>query len=118
MTTTTRTETNHITREDGTIHSWEEEIITLAVTLNGETREIEFSRRNDHPSADSTGVFGCRKGQGVKIHRTTGTIRLNNGEWTFSQRSGYALNEGNCLIVAFIDQVGDNQKSQHIGTAI
>jgi hypothetical protein len=118
MTTTTRTETKYMTREDGTIRSWEEEIITLAVTLNGETREIEFTRRHNHSSADSTRVFGCRKGQGAKIHRTTGTIRLDNGEWTFRQRSGYALNDANCLIVAFIDQVGDNQKSQHIGTAV
>jgi hypothetical protein len=120
MTTThtTRTEIHTFTASDGETLSYTLETITLPVTIGGETREIEFTRTDDRPIARSKQVFGCRRGQGIKIHRTDATIYFKDGEWTFGWRSGYALNRGDCLIVAFADQVADHRKSQHTGTTI
>lgn len=92
--------------------------ITLPVTINGETREIEFQRIGDRGLAWSLPKFACRKGNGTKLHRTAGAIRLRNGEWKFDSRSGYALNYSGCPILAFADQVSDSVKSKHAGTGI
>jgi hypothetical protein len=94
------------------------DIITMDITIAGETRTIGFRQWNPEQGiALSSNVFGCRRGQGKKIHRTGASICLVDGEWVFNWRSGYALNRGDCLIVAFADQVNDSRKSQHTGTA-
>jgi hypothetical protein len=94
------------------------DIITMDITIGGETRTVDFRRWNpERGIANSGGIFGCRKGQGKKIHRTGASICLVDGEWVFNWHSGYALNQGDCLIVAFADQVAEGRKSQHSGTA-
>jgi hypothetical protein len=116
----TRIET-HTYERDGEIKSYDVEIMTFPVTIDGETREIEFDRiTSDTRGIMSSGwdVFGCRRGQGVKIHATKADIVFHNGEWVFNWRSGYALNRGDCLIVAFADTVNDSRASEHVGTAI
>ena len=124
MNNTTNT-TNYPTRtkvktfeHEGETKSYIVEYITVPVTIKGETRDIEFSHLPDgQPTkADSREVFGCLKGHGTKVHRTTGTIWYSDGEWKFNFRSGYALNCGSCRIVAFADTVEDAAKSQHVGT--
>jgi hypothetical protein len=113
---TTRIETR--TFPDGT-GTYEEKVVTFPVTIDGETREIEFSGDTDDKILTSGWhEFGCRRGQGVKIHATSAAIVLHNGEWAFNWRSGYALNRGDCLIVAFADTVNDARKSEHVGTVI
>jgi len=116
MTTTTRTETIHYTTETGEAATYEKEIITFPVTIGNETRQIEFIRISGHKMARSGYIFGCRKGNGTKIHRTSAAIWYSNGEWAFDWDSGYALNSGNCLITDFADQVADRLKSEHVGT--
>jgi len=116
MTTTTRTETVHYTTETGEAATYENEIITFPVTIGNETREIEFSRFGDRNMARSAYIFGCRKGNGTKTHRTSAAIWYSNGKWVFDWNSGYALNSGNCLITDFADQVADRRKSEHVGT--
>jgi hypothetical protein len=104
---------------DGEIKSYDFKIVTFPVTIDGETREIEFSGDVDDKRLTSGWhEFGCRRGQGTKIHATKADIVLHNGEWVFNWRSGYALNRGDCLIVAFPDTVSDARKSEHVGTAI
>ena len=88
----------------------------VPVTIKGETRDIEFTVRDGQGKATSGPVFGCVKGHGTKVHRTRGTVWLKDGEWKFDFRSGYALNSGACLIVAFADTIADAAKSQHVGT--
>jgi hypothetical protein len=117
----TRIETKTYTNKEGNERSYTVEYMTFPVTIDGETREIEFERMgNDtRPIMSSTrDVFGCRRGQGAKVHRTSATIVFDNGEWVFNWRSGYALNRGDCLIVAFADTVTDARASEHVGTAI
>jgi hypothetical protein len=113
----TRTEVRTYEHE-GETKSYIVEYITVPVTIKGETRDIEFSRLPAHQptKADSDAVFGCLKGHGTKVHRTTGTIWYSDGEWKFDFRSGYALNSGSCRIIAFADTVEDAAKSQHVGT--
>ena len=113
----TRTKVNTFEHE-GETKSYIVEYITVPVTIKGETRDIEFSHQPAHhpTTAHSLEVFGCLKGHGTKVHRTTGTIWYSDGEWKFNFRSGYALNCGSCRIVAFADTVEDAAKSQHVGT--
>jgi len=122
-TTNTTNTTNYPTRtevrtfeHEGETKSYSVEIITVPVTIEGETRDSEFERLGDRDKASSDAVFGCVKGHGTKVHRTYGFILYRNGEWKFDFRSGYALNSGSCRIVAFADTVEDAAKSQHVGT--
>jgi hypothetical protein len=115
--------TNYPTRTEvrtyevnGETKSYSVEIITVPVTIEGETRDIEFMRLGDRAKAGSAEVFGCLKGHGTKVHRTAGNIWYSDGEWKFDFRSGYALNSGSCRIIAFADTVEDAAKSQHVGT--
>ena len=121
--TTNTTNTNYPTRTEvrtyevnGETKSYSVEIITVPVTIKGETRDIEFEVREGQGKATSDAVFGCVKGHGTKVHRTWGFVWLKDGEWKFDFRSGYALNSGACLIVAFADTIADAAKSQHVGT--
>ena len=116
----TRIETNTYTDNEGNEKSYEVLYITIDITINGETRPVEFSTVNNDnvQKADSSWVFGCKRGQGTKVHRTTGTVWYENGEWVFNRYSGYALNRGQCEIVAWADQVSETSKSQHAGTKI
>lgn len=116
----TRIETQTYTDKDGNEKSYEVLYITLDITINGETRSVEFDTMNNGNlrHANSREVFGCKRGHGTKVHRTNGTIWYEDGEWVFDFNSGYALNKGGCRIVAWADQVTEGSKSQHVGTKI
>jgi hypothetical protein len=118
MTYTTHTATRTYTTDEGETRTYTVEVVTFPVTIDGETRDIEFTIIGNPNVAHSREVFGCRRGQGKKIHRTNAALCNVDGEWVFDWHSGYALNRGGCAIVAFADQVADTRKSEHVGTAI
>lgn len=101
--------------ENGETKTYEVQIITVPVTIRGETREVEF-RTGPTDTAHSSQVFGCYKGNGTKVHRTRGSIVYKNGEWVFTN-IGYALNQ-QCRISEWADKVPAFAKSQHNGTKI
>lgn len=117
MTTfTTRTETHYYEHEGETRH-YERLIITLPITVKGETREVEFIGYPERDKATSHSVFGCQRGHGRKVHLTTGSIYRYEGGWRFDPMSGYALNSS-ARIIEWADNVADAAKSQHTGTKI
>jgi len=118
MTYTTHTATRTYTTDEGETRTYTIEVVTFPVTIDGETRDIEFQISGNEHVAISREVFGCRRGQGKKIHRTSAHICNVDGEWVFNWHSGYALHRSTCEIVAFADQVADTRKSEHVGTAI
>lgn len=118
MTYTTHTATYTYTTDEGETRTFTREVVTFPVTIDGETRDIDFEIGGNPKVATSREVFGCRRGQGKKIHRTSADICNVDGEWVFNWHSGYALHRSTCEIVAFADQVDDTRKSEHVGTAI
>lgn len=95
-------------------------IVTMPVTINKETRTLSFRVIPSQPWRASSirAPFGCVTRTGTKIHRTNGYIELRDGEWKFMRRSGEALNKYGCEIVTWADQTEDPVKSQHVGTSI
>lgn len=88
--------------------------ITLEITLNGETRTVEFMQGRDD-LASSLPVFAARIGNGVKSHRVCGLAWKRNGEWAFSTAT-YVLNR-EARITQWADTVG-HTKSNHVGSKI
>lgn len=113
---TTRTDICSYEHE-GETRSFEREIITLPITVKGETREVEFYAPSGGDKATSDYVFGCQRGHGRKVHRTSGTIYRHEGGWHFDLMSGYALNSS-ARIIEWADSVVDGARSQHVGTKI
>ena len=111
---TTRFETRTYEHEGQTL-SYVKEIITLPITIKGETREVEFSGSPDRNKATSREVFGCQRGHGRKVHLTSGSIYRHEDGWHFDRTSGYALNSA-ARIIEWADNVADGAKSQHVGT--
>jgi hypothetical protein len=91
------------------------EHIILPITLNNETREIEFTVIEENRFVNWN-AFAGHIGHGTKSHRVvvtafkcskTGEIKL----------TGVALNK-QARITSFRDTVSENAKSQHNGTKI
>lgn len=113
----TQSNTNTIVRTLGD-SQYEVITFTLPVTINGETRDIEFKMLPDSDRADSYGTFAARIGQGAKLHKVDFAFawRNDNGTWDFSTRTT-CLNR-TAQIVGFADLTLNAVKSQHVGSKI
>lgn len=90
----------------------------LAVTLNGETRQVEFTMREGDRKALSCFEFASRIGSGMKHHRCTMTAWANADGTFKASRNTMALNRS-ATIIGFADAVPTEfAKSQHRGSAI
>ena len=89
--------------------------VTLPVTLNGETRNVEFTCWGASNKATAFG-FAARVGNGTKLHGCEMTAYLRDGVWTTSTATS-VLNR-QATIVAFRDQVAQQAKSQHRSSSI
>ena len=115
-------ETKTYTDREGAEKTYVVKYITMDITIDGETRSVVFDtiyKGGEEKRAHSAQVFGCKCGQGAKVHRTKASI-WNDGDdnWRFERNSGYALNRGNQRIIAWADTVSEYLASQHIGTKI
>ena len=90
--------------------------VEIDITLQGDTRTVAFTIYSD-TMARSGAVFGCRVGNGNKVHLTTGAAFLTEKGWQFNAGTGYALN-GQRRITTWADIVADGSQSKHCGTAI
>ena len=114
-----RTDVHTYTTETGEVRTYEVEIIELEITLNRETRKVEFKvMRWDNGSvrADNHTDFFARIGNGQKSHSCVASAWMEKGEWKFSNNTN-ALNR-TARVAGFRDNASESCKSQHNGSKI
>jgi hypothetical protein len=87
----------------------ETQTITITVTINEETRAIEFrSYRSGY--AYSNDVAACRIGRGEKLHLTWLTAYEKDGVWQVSKVA--VVRNRQAVVVEWADKVKDTTKTK------
>jgi hypothetical protein len=115
--TTTVKFTETLTAANGTEYRLNKESVTVAITIENETREITFTGSVDRDHLTNHHDLVCRIGHGTKAHACSANI-LRNADGTFTfQFSTVALNR-TAKISGFASKVQECGKSQHSGSKV
>lgn len=84
--------------------------LTLTVTINKETRTVQFVISSRQGYAYAGNIVACRIGNGEKLHLTDLTAYESNGFWQVSMRA--CVRNRQAVIVEWADKVKETTKTK------